>query len=1675
MKKILSGLMLLLALLTAAACIATAEEAMSLNTPKTVEITLPGDVAVYQFTPEQTGVYSFWSSQDGEDNHVDTYGYLLDGDRELITKNDDGGEDNHFSLTRRLDANKTYYFAASLYSSEATGTFRIELAMVDGVYAMPKEGRVYVPYGKTGTVEAEAISSNGGLTYQWYDGDTAIEGATGSKYTFPALTQAKTYRCIITDSAENTAEVSVDALIYTGLDVYSDNSGNVAYGSSKTLKVYATAAYGGDQLTYQWYENTRDPETGDWNDEILEGETGDTLTLTSVTRFRSFSCEVTDINGDSVQCWASVGIDGENARISLSAVGETEKTAAAGSSVTMAVTAATEYTPVSYYWNKVKYYESGDEDWQRIAGANDASFTLANVTTSGDYVCEAFNSIGYSDNIHFRIDVTGGLELSEDSDTDITMSPSETKLLKVKAEHSTGTVNYRWYRYEQLFDRYVPIPGATGASYELSGSVRGGTYRCTATDETGAQSSVWFEVTVSNEFSAQPESETELSLSVGETAELKVKATGSGVSYRWYERRYVSTVEYYTEFSLIEDEQTDSLTITCDGKCEYECVVFDPYGNRSIITFQVQVDNGFSASVEQTDYTVDAGGSVTLAAEAECTSGSLTYRWTYEDRQYRSRTIQESEESSLTVSPVGADNYGQYHLKIYDEYGNAEWFEFRIAIENHFSAEAVGTTDVSVKPGSSATLAVAASCDAGTLSYQWFEQRQSVQNLNHWYRDPLPGKTQAALELTNIQKAASYFCQVRDEFGGNEEIWFSVTVDNELTAEAADGMTDFTVEPGESVTMTVEASCTSGVLTYQWYAETDDSYWEDQPIAGETDSSYTIENADRAGSFVCRVKDTYGNERQIWFQVYIENGLQVQALNNKQVFYVSAGEAVTLAAEASCATGDLTYRWRMQYRTGEGSDNTETIAGATAAAYTTGPVSRSANYYCDVTDDYGNRITIVFSVYPDSGLTVIPVGTRYRKVAPETDVTLAVNAVCESGELTYAWYSWEYYMDDNGTAYRQLSDEPIPGETGSSFIIENITLSGDYRCTVEDEYGATKHVDFTVSIDNGLEITGSEYVGGSNRVPYGGQAALRITAACATGDIQYQWYTDNNDERVSTRIDGATGSSFTSEPLYRQECHYWCTVTDDYGNTESLWFTVYTETGLTAEPDGGYMFSATDAPVTMTVHAENYFPDMEISYTWYDENGSILTSGTENSCTLESPDPGRYWCGVSDGDSNVTVYFYIAEEPVAYAENSSLSLRMGETAELKVIAWNEADDLVYQWYEGILDPETGTYPLIEGAAEPTLSVTVSARRSLFCHVSGTGLDTNIWFNVSVRNDITIDFTRLNRVNLIPANGSLQLTVNADSELDTELTWRWEKDGQLLPDENSATLTVTEAGEYHFIVNDNYGNGVGDTVYCVSAAAALNEGQTVTGPERGLNICRISPARSGMYLLEAEGWIPCYRADRWDAEWYLGDDSTLRMEAGTTYYIMLSSGDSFRYSLVKADGTDEPIEYTVTVPTGLALDLPWMQYINGKNAYLDHVESSDQSTVRTIDERQIELRKGGTADVTVIFRDGLRCVYHMTVTTGNTLTLPGSLQTIEADAFSGVMNVKFIRVGSNVQSVQKGAFANMGTICLILEGGYISFEGSAFTNSSPAIICMNGGNAEDYSRNLGIPVFYAHRD
>ena len=338
-----------------------------------------------------------------------------------------------------------------------------------------------------------------------------------------------------------------------------------------------------------------------------------------------------------------------------------------------------------------------------------------------------------------------------------------------------------------------------------------------------------------------------------------------------------------------------------------------------------------------------------------------------------------------------------------------------------------------------------------------------------------------------------------------------------VMVEAGD---DVILKPNFDVLSRYGVTETTPDLTYKWYIWGENS--DDL-----TDSTYERKNVVK--SFYCDLfiySESFDKGYfRYGFNVVVANDFSVKAIGDSGIT-VKAGDTATLRVQASCDKGDITYDWQ-----GQGS-----VSEDDPAEFTTDVITKGCYVSCRVSDMYGNTKTIYYNIKIENGLKASAKGSSKVNVPYNEKATLEVEASCNNGEIEYVWYD----ADNN----EQLG-------SGALFTTGNITEKKNYRCRVSDDYGNYEFVYFAVNIDNGLKV---EAVGSTNVIIKQGESViLKVKASCNEGELMYKWTgSDVSDDEAATASITVTYNS-NSEISYNT---YTCEVTDKYGNSEEISFTV---------------------------------------------------------------------------------------------------------------------------------------------------------------------------------------------------------------------------------------------------------------------------------------------------------------------------------------------------------------------------------------------------------------------------------------------------------------------------------------------------------------------------------------
>ncbi|MBQ6635239.1 MAG: hypothetical protein IJH81_02575 [Lachnospiraceae bacterium] len=1254
---------------------------------------------------------------------------------------------------------------------------------------------VYVSFGDSATLNPVVTADDTtGLTYTWYHragtsySMEKMEEVTSDSYTIDSVSGQDEYEVIVSDRYGNTAYLIYNIYVQNNLEVSAENGDTqttylyVSPGTSLELKPVVTAD-DMSSLTYVWNHRVFNEEYNYYDWEEMEGVTSDSYTIDSVSGYDEYQVIVSDQYGNRGSLYFYIYVQ-NNLKVSAEN-GDTDETTlyvSPGTTLELKpVVTADDVSGLTYTWYHNVYEEEYDGyNWEEMEGVTSDSYTIDSVSGKDEYEVRVSDQYGNSDSLYYYIYVQNNLKVNAEngdtSETTLYVSPGTSLELKpvVTADDASG-LTYTWYHrvYDEENDDYnwEEMEGATSDSYTIDSVSGYDEYQVVVSDQYGNRDSLYFFINVQNNLQVSAEngdtSETTLYVSPGTSLELKPVVTAddmSGLTYEWYRRVHNEEYNYY-DSEKIEGATSNSYSIdSVSTKDAFEFKVSDQYGNSDTFYYYIIVQNNLKVNAENGD-TFDTslyvlpGVSVELkpVVTADDTS-SLTYAWyhcNYDDEvqeSFNEEKIEGATTDSYTIDSVSGN--GDYKVIVSDQYGNSGCLYYQIYVQNNLkvSAENGDTyeTTLYVSPGTPLELKpVVTADDASGLTYTWYHYAY-VEEYEGYNWEKMEGVTSDSYTTDSIVGFNGYRIEVSDQYGNSDSLRYYIYVQNNLEISAENGDTYETtlyVSPGTPLELkpVVTADDVSS-LTYAWYhyvyeEEYDGYNWE--KMEGVTSDSYTIDSVSAKDVYEVRVSDQYGNSDSLYYYIYVQNNLQVSAENGDTYdtsLYVSPGASLELKPVVTADdTRSLTYTWYHRvYNEEYEYYSSEKIEGATSDSYTIDSVSTKDAYEVIVSDQYGNSDSLYYYIYVQNNLDVSSEdgykSVKSLYVSPGTSLELKpVVTADDTSSLTYAWYHCDY----NDEVQESFNEEKIEGATTDSYTIDSVSINGDYKVIVSDQYGNSDFLYYCIQVQNNLKVSAEN---GDTDETYlyvspGTSFELKpvVTADDASG-LTYTWYHYVYEEEYDgynwEEMEGVTSDSYTIDSVSGKD-EYKVIVSDQYGNSGSLYYYIYVQNNLEVSAENGdtddtslYVSPGTSLELKPVVTADDA---SGLSYTWYhreyDEENEYYTMEkmegvTSDSYTIDSVSGyDEYEVRVSDryGNSDSLYYcIHVQNNLEISAENgdtddTSLYVSPGTSLELKpVVTADDTSSLTYTWYHRVYDEENDNYTMEKMEGETSDSYTIDS-------------------------------------------------------------------------------------------------------------------------------------------------------------------------------------------------------------------------------------------------------------------------------------------------------------------------------------------------------------------------------
>ena len=336
----------------------------------------------------------------------------------------------------------------------------------------------------------------------------------------------------------------------------------------------------------------------------------------------------------------------------------------------------------------------------------------------------------------------------------------------------------------------------------------------------------------------------------GETAEVRVAATGDGLTYQWYFKN-AGDSEFSPSTSVTGDTYAVEMDASRDCRQVY-CVITDQYGN-SVTSDTVTLTMIHPAAIVEQSAGVTVADGETAEVSVKAEGDGLTYQWYYKnagDKEFALTDVFTGDTYSITMNVDRAGR--QVYCVITDQHGNSVTSDtVTLAMANPVTI-VKQPGDVTVADGETAKVSVKAAGDG--LTYQWYFKNAGDKEFA--LTDAFAGDTYS-ITMNADRAGRQVYCVITDQYG-NTVTSDTVTLRMPQPVTITKQPADVTVADGETAKVSVKA--TGDGLTYQWYFKNAGDA-EFTRTSSFTDNTYFVEmSANRAGRQVyCVITDQYGN------------------------------------------------------------------------------------------------------------------------------------------------------------------------------------------------------------------------------------------------------------------------------------------------------------------------------------------------------------------------------------------------------------------------------------------------------------------------------------------------------------------------------------------------------------------------------------------------------------------------------------------------------------------------------------------------------------------------------------------------------------------------------------------------------------------------------------------------
>ncbi len=700
-----------------------------------------------------------------------------------------------------------------------------------------------------GTSPALFVNTSGTapITYQWYDDNGIIGGATSNSYNIASLdtSDASSYYCIATNAC---ASVNSNPIVLSVNQMPTiDNNPISTAVCENSSAVFNVSISGTSPITYQWYNSSGQ----------IAGATATSYIIPQSlsTDAGTYYVKATNSCGTAVSTSATLTVNTEVAITAQS----TSATVCDGASPSFSVTTSGT-APITYQWYK---------DNTAINSATNNTYNLTSVDTSdaATYYVIATNTCNATQSNLMLLTVNESPVINSQPSSATVCSGSATQL----GVSATGTapMTYQWYKGGSS------ITGGTNSSYLISPatSTDAGTYYVKATNSCGTAVSNNAIIIVNTPvaISSQTGDSTKCE---GESMTFSVNATGTGpISYQWYHSSSAisgAILPIYTIASVSVGDMGD-----------YYCIVSNSCNSLTSNTMALTVNVAPTIVSQSSGATKCNGDNISLNITTTGTN-PISYQW------YDANGVINGAISNVySMYSLTSNDASIYYCAATNSCGTVSSSNIQLVV-NESPVVNSQSSNTEVCENSSVNLSIGASGTA-TLTYQWYNSSGSISNAsNNTY----------ILNNVDTSMADTYYCIVSNSCGSAQSQDIALTVNQSpVIVSQSSGATKCV---GGSFSFNL-SSGGSDPLSYQWYNSSGS-------ILGATSSLYLLNSLDTSDAdvYYCIVTNSCGSVQSSNKTLVVNSSPSFVSQSGSITQCENTTALFTLLAEGSTP---LSYQW----------------------------------------------------------------------------------------------------------------------------------------------------------------------------------------------------------------------------------------------------------------------------------------------------------------------------------------------------------------------------------------------------------------------------------------------------------------------------------------------------------------------------------------------------------------------------------------------------------------------------------------------------------------------------------------------------------------------------------------------------------------------------------------------